>query len=222
MNGGIRAVEVHILTAHEATVPELCMEIAGVDPLPGSAHAHPDVLFGEWPPCQHALPPDVEEGIIQRREAFRCCTRHLDDLSQLLAAPIVELLQHFLLRVNGSTIEHQNEGVAVECSGCLPQQLADVLMQHGSIDALASLLRRVDDGRQHLLARAACDHVPALCVLGSLVCADECRLAWQHNGSCAGVTHTFVSFIQEEDLVLTDSLGTASDLGDLLTQIGRH
>ena len=70
VSGRIRAVEVHILTAHEATVSVLCMQLGCCDAVPGVAHSCLDVPFRERTVSEDALPPKVEEGVVERREAL--------------------------------------------------------------------------------------------------------------------------------------------------------
>jgi len=80
VTGGIRAIKVHILVAHEATVAVLCEKFDRRDGVPCIAHALLDARFLEWAACQHALLPEVEERIVEGAEPLGCCSRHLDDL----------------------------------------------------------------------------------------------------------------------------------------------
>jgi len=68
VRGGIRTVEVHVLTAKEATMSVLSNELSGRESVPRVAHS---LLNVERPLSQNALTPEVKEGIIERREAFR-------------------------------------------------------------------------------------------------------------------------------------------------------
>ena len=71
VRGGIRTVEVHVLTAEEATMSVLSNEFSGRERVPRVAHSLLNVPFRERPLSQNALTPEVKEGIIERREAFR-------------------------------------------------------------------------------------------------------------------------------------------------------
>ena len=81
VSGGIRAIEVHILMTEQAAMLVLRMDLLCRDCVPCVAHALLDVRFRERSLGEHALPPEVEQGIVERREAFGCCRWHLDDLS---------------------------------------------------------------------------------------------------------------------------------------------
>jgi hypothetical protein len=86
-----------------------------------------DVGSGERRAIQYSLPPHVEEGVVEGREPLRCCRRHLDDLYQLLTAPIVEGLDDLAFVVDGCFIEEQEERVAIERACRLREEVANVL-----------------------------------------------------------------------------------------------
>jgi len=222
VNGGRRAIKVHILMTKEATVVVLCMDVRCGERIPCVAHASLDVALGEGAILHDALPPDVEEGIVERREAFGCCRRHLHDFRQFLTAPIVELLQDFLFVVNGSAIEHQNERISVEGARCLCEKVANVCKEHGSINALSPLLWCIDDGWEDCLPAAACDHVEARGVFRRAGGLQKVWLAWKEDRVAVHVSLPFQSLIEEEDVTRTDALQLASHGSDLLTHVRRH
>ena len=79
----IRTIEVHILVAHEATMFVLLLEVGSCDRIPRIAHPRLDVRFRERAGRKNTLPPEVEEGVVERREAFRCCRWHLDHFTSV-------------------------------------------------------------------------------------------------------------------------------------------
>ncbi len=90
------------------------------------------------------------------------------------------------------------------------------------VDPLCPLVGRIDDGWQHLLARAARDHVESHRIRRRVSYLDVVWLTREHDGVCRGVTQALVSLIEEENLALIDSLHLASNLGYLLTQRRGH
>ena len=70
MSDRIWAVEVHILVAEEATMLVLCMDLLLRDAVPCITHPLLNVAFRERVACQDALPPEVEEGVVEGRETF--------------------------------------------------------------------------------------------------------------------------------------------------------
>ena len=119
----------------------LQLYVSSCDRIPRVAHPRLDVGFRERAGRKNTLPPEVEEGVVERREAFRCCRWHLDHLCQLLTPPIVELLHDLLFVVYGCAIEDEQERVLIQRPCSLCKEITDVLQQHGSVDALLPLLR---------------------------------------------------------------------------------
>lgn len=102
------------------------------------------------------------------------------------------------------------------------EEVADVLQQHVLIHTLSPLLRCVYDGRKWCTAAAASDHVVARGIGGGGGGLDVRRLAWQEERVAVDVPLTFVSLIEEEDVLDADALELASHLGDFFTGVGRH
>ena len=141
VSGGIRAVKVHVLVSEEATVAVLSEKICGSDAVPRVAHPRLDVAFRERAVFENALPPEVKEGVVERREAFGGCGWNAYDLYQLLAAPIVELIHYLGFAVDGGAIQHQQQRILVQGSGRLCEEVADVLQQHVLVHTPPPLLR---------------------------------------------------------------------------------
>lgn len=69
--GGIGAVKVYILVSHEATVSVLRLDIVRCDCVPCVTHPLLDVRFRERAGSEYTLPPEVEERVVEGREALR-------------------------------------------------------------------------------------------------------------------------------------------------------
>ena len=78
----------------------LSMDLLFRDTVPRITHPLLDVRFRERTGGENALPPEVTEGIVEGRETFGCCRRHLDHFRQLLTAPVMELLHHLAFIVD--------------------------------------------------------------------------------------------------------------------------
>lgn len=136
---GVGAVEVDVGTAHESTVLELCLDVRPGDALPCRTHPPLNVPQRERPIRQHTLSPHVEQGIVERTEALGRCRWNADDLHQLLAPPVMELLLDLFLAVNGRSIKVEEEGVDIQRASGLSEKSADVLQQHLTRHSLVSL-----------------------------------------------------------------------------------
>ena len=64
----------------------------------------------------------------------------------------MELLDDLSLTVNGCAIEEEQQGVLIQSSCSLREEILYELQQHILIDSFASLLRCIDDGWQSGMA----------------------------------------------------------------------
>ena len=134
----------------------------------------------------------------------------------------MELLDDLSLTMDRSTIEEEQQGVLIQSSCCLCEEISYELQQHILIDSFPSLLWSIDDGWQSSVAGAACDHIVASRIFRSGRGLDVGRLAWKEDGIGIHVSLTLVSLIEEEDVAGADALQLASHLSDLLTHLRRH
>ena len=115
----VGTVEVHVAASYEATMFVLCMDVRLCDAFPRCTHPSLDVVQREGAALQYTLSPYIEQGIVEWTEPLGRCSWDANDLRQILATIVMELLQHLSLSVNRCFVDQQNEWVHVERASSL-------------------------------------------------------------------------------------------------------
>ena len=217
--GGIRAVEVRVLAAHKATVAVLCEKIPSGDRVPSVAHSLPNVLLRERALLENSLPPEVEEGVVERRHALGRCSWKLHHLYYVTAASVMKCLHDLLLVVNGSAIEVEKERIAIECAQLLCEEVVDELDEYRGRDACSSLRRRIDARQKSLLASAGRDHIVSGRILRCGGGLDVRRLAGKEERVGVDISLSLESLVKEDCVTDASALYLTSKLGDLIAEL---
>lgn len=135
----VGTVEVHVAAAYEATMFVLCMDVRLCNAFPRCTHPSLDVVQREGAAIQYTLSPYIEQGIVEWTEPLGRCSWDANDLRQILATVVMELLQHLSLSVNCRAVDQQNQRVHIQRSRRLGEQIVDVAEQHGARDAFVPL-----------------------------------------------------------------------------------